>query len=80
MTTAARRAGVAPSTAPSTSADEVVRHAPDGIAVIDAEARFVDANPAAVRPVRAGPASGGGHPVAVPARRRTPPGAPGPVS
>ena len=26
----------------------MVRHAPDGLAVIDAEARFVDANPAAV--------------------------------
>jgi signal transduction histidine kinase len=32
-----------------TSADEVVEHAPDGLAVIDAEARFIDANPAAVR-------------------------------
>ena len=44
-----RRAAVATSTAPSTSDDEVVRHAPDGLAVIDAEARFVDANPVAVR-------------------------------
>jgi signal transduction histidine kinase len=35
-------------TAPATSYDEVVRHAPDGLAVIDAEARFIDANPAAV--------------------------------
>ena len=32
-----------------TSAGEVVEHAPDGLAVIDAEARFLDANPAAVR-------------------------------
>jgi signal transduction histidine kinase len=32
-----------------TSADEVVVHAPDGLAVIDAEGRFIDANPAAVR-------------------------------
>jgi signal transduction histidine kinase len=47
MTTAAR-AGVRSSTAPITSKDEVVRHAPDGLAVIDAQARFVDANPAAV--------------------------------
>jgi signal transduction histidine kinase len=29
-------------------AEVVVRHAPDGLAVIDAEARFVEANPAAV--------------------------------
>jgi signal transduction histidine kinase len=34
--------------APVTTADDVVRHAPDGLAVIDAEARFVDANSAAV--------------------------------
>ena len=47
MRTAAR-AGVGPSTAPTTSMDEVVRHAPDGLAVIDAQARFVDANPTAV--------------------------------
>ena len=32
-----------------TSAEEVVEHAPDGLAVIDDESRFVDANPAAVR-------------------------------
>ncbi|SFF67822.1 sensor histidine kinase [Blastococcus tunisiensis] len=36
------------STLAATSDDEVVRHAPDGLAVIDAEARFVEANPAAV--------------------------------
>ena len=47
METAART-GVGLSTPPITSKDEVVRHAPDGLAVIDAEARFVDANPAAV--------------------------------
>jgi signal transduction histidine kinase len=41
-------AAVGTSTAPATSSDEVVEHAPDGLAVIDAEARFVDANPAAV--------------------------------
>jgi PAS domain S-box-containing protein len=41
-------AAVGTSTAPATSHDEVVRHAPDGLAVIDADARFVDANPAAV--------------------------------
>ncbi|TFV82867.1 GAF domain-containing protein [Blastococcus sp. CT_GayMR20] len=34
-------------TAPVTS-DEMVWHAPDGLAVVDAEARFVEANPAAV--------------------------------
>jgi signal transduction histidine kinase len=39
---------VATSTAPATPGDEVVRYAPDGLAVIDAEARFVQANPAAV--------------------------------
>ncbi|WP_245887925.1 sensor histidine kinase [Geodermatophilus tzadiensis] len=38
----------APAT-PLTPGDEVVRYAPDGLAVIDAEARFVEANPAAVR-------------------------------
>ncbi|HET6394678.1 MAG TPA: ATP-binding protein [Blastococcus sp.] len=42
------RGAVATSTAPTTSDDEVVRYAPDGLAVIDAEARFVEANPAAV--------------------------------
>ena len=36
-------------TAPVVSADDVVTHAPDGLAVVDADARFVDANPAAVR-------------------------------
>jgi signal transduction histidine kinase len=34
-------------TAAITSDDDVVRYAPDGLAVIDADARFVDANPAA---------------------------------
>jgi signal transduction histidine kinase len=34
--------------APATPAEDVVRHAPDGLAVIDADARFVDANSAAV--------------------------------
>src|SRR3712207_4195140 len=43
-----RRAAVAIPALPTTSSDEVLRHAPDGLAVIDAEARFVDANPAAV--------------------------------
>jgi signal transduction histidine kinase len=33
---------------PVPSAEEVVRQAPDGLAVVDARARFVDANPAAV--------------------------------
>lgn len=46
--TARGRGAVAEPTAPATSADEVVRYAPDGLAVIDAEARFVQANPAAV--------------------------------
>ena len=31
------------------SADDVVAHAPDGLAVIDADGRFVEANPVAVR-------------------------------
>jgi PAS domain S-box-containing protein len=44
----AGRAGVDTSTAPPTSGEAVVRHAPDGLAVIDAQGRFVDANPAAV--------------------------------
>jgi signal transduction histidine kinase len=42
------RSAVATPTAPVTSSDEVLRHAPDGLAVIDAGGRFVDANPAAV--------------------------------
>jgi signal transduction histidine kinase len=42
------RTAVVPSAGPVTSNDEVVRHAPDGLAVIDADARFVEANPAAV--------------------------------
>jgi signal transduction histidine kinase len=37
------------SAAPRSAADDVVEHAPDGLAVIDDEARFIDANPAAVR-------------------------------
>jgi len=35
-------------TARAVAAEDVVRHAPDGLAVIDADARFVDANDAAV--------------------------------
>jgi signal transduction histidine kinase len=42
-------AGTSASSALPTAADLVVEHAPDGLAVIDDEARFVDANPAAVR-------------------------------
>ncbi|NEM07045.1 GAF domain-containing protein [Geodermatophilus normandii] len=42
------RATVGTTTGPVTSAEEVVRQAPDGLAVIDGQARFVDANPAAV--------------------------------
>lgn len=42
------RAAVGAPAARPTSADEVLEHAPDGLVVIDAEARFVDANPAAV--------------------------------
>jgi PAS domain S-box-containing protein len=42
-------AAVSPSADQPASADEVVEHAPEGLAVIDAEARFVFANPAAVR-------------------------------
>jgi signal transduction histidine kinase len=34
---------------PDGSADEVVAHAPDGLAVLDADGRFVEANPVAVR-------------------------------
>ncbi|WP_138758871.1 sensor histidine kinase [Modestobacter altitudinis] len=37
------------SAASPSAADEVVEHAPDGLAVIDHEARFLEANPAAVR-------------------------------
>jgi PAS domain S-box-containing protein len=47
MATAGRSAVGTPPV-PVPSGDEVVRHAPDGLAVIDAQARFVDANPAAV--------------------------------
>jgi signal transduction histidine kinase len=43
------RAALAASTVPPAWDDEVVRHAPDGLAVIDDRARFVVANPAAVR-------------------------------
>ena len=43
-----RRAGTGGSPAPATSAGDLVAHGPDGLAVIDADARFVDANPAAV--------------------------------
>ena len=34
---------------PATAAAEVVAHAPEGLAVLDGEGRFVEANPAAVR-------------------------------
>jgi PAS domain S-box-containing protein len=44
-----RGAGVVLGPPIRTTAEEVVRHAPDGLAVIDAEARFVDANPAAAQ-------------------------------
>ncbi len=47
MESEGQAAFVAP-TAPAISSDEVMRHAPEGEAVIDAEARFVHANPAAV--------------------------------
>jgi len=50
------------STAPRTSIDDVVRHAPDGLAVIDADARFVDANPAAVLLCGLDPAAVAGSP------------------
>jgi signal transduction histidine kinase len=40
---------VGTSAAPAPSADEVVEHAPDGLAVIDAEGRLLEANPAALR-------------------------------
>ncbi|CCH88277.1 Two component signal transduction histidine kinase [Modestobacter italicus] len=42
-------AAVSTSAAAPPCAGEVVAHAPDGLAVIDADARFLDANPAAVR-------------------------------
>lgn len=60
-----------------TSADEVVEHAPDGLAVIDDESRFVDANPAAVRlcGLRPGDVPGARSPF--PAPGDTPPGRPG---
>jgi PAS domain-containing protein len=41
------RGGAVLGTPARTSAEEIVRHAPEGLAVIDARARFVDANPAA---------------------------------
>ena len=44
MTTAAWAEATATAAA-VTSPDEVVQHAPDGLAVIDADARFVDAMP-----------------------------------
>jgi signal transduction histidine kinase len=43
-----RPAATAPPPDPGLSAGELVTHAPDGLAVIDADARFVEANPAAV--------------------------------
>ena len=39
------RGAVATSIAPTIPDDDVVRYAPDGLAVIDADARFVQANP-----------------------------------
>ncbi|WP_166532390.1 ATP-binding protein [Blastococcus xanthinilyticus] len=46
--TRAARAAVGTAGVPRTSPEQVLEHAPDGLAVIDADARFVDANPAAV--------------------------------
>ncbi|CCG03470.1 ATP-binding protein [Blastococcus saxobsidens] len=46
MERAGRAAGT--SAVPRTTAAQVLEHAPDGLVVIDAEARFVEANPAAV--------------------------------
>ncbi|MFW3169706.1 ATP-binding protein [Geodermatophilus sp. CPCC 206100] len=43
------RAGVGTPHAPATSSDEVLEHAAEGLAVIDAQARFLEANPAAVQ-------------------------------
>src|SRR4051794_37123398 len=42
------RGAHAPSPAAGTVPAELVEHAPEGLAVIDADARFVEANPAAV--------------------------------
>ena len=42
------RGATHPSPAPARVPAELVEHAPEGLAVIDAEARFVEANPAAV--------------------------------
>lgn len=44
-----RAAGAVIGTPARPPAEEIVQHAPDGLAVIDAEARFVDANPAAAQ-------------------------------
>jgi signal transduction histidine kinase len=59
------RTAVAPSA--SVSADDVVRYAPDGLAVIDADSRFVDANPAAVLLCGLDPAAVAGAPSPFPA-------------
>ena len=59
------RTSVAPST--SVTGDDVVQHAPDGLAVIDADARFVDANPAAVLLCGLDPAAVAGAPSPFPA-------------
>ena len=59
------RTAVAPST--SVTGDDVVQHAPDGLAVIDADARFVDANPAAVLLCGLDPAAVAGAPSPFPA-------------
>jgi signal transduction histidine kinase len=61
------RSALAPSAAPRTSEEEVVRHAPDGLAVIDARARFVEANPAAVLLCGLDPAAVAGAPSPFPA-------------
>ena len=45
---AAGGTAVGATTARGVSAEDVVRNAPDGLAVVDADACFVDANPAAV--------------------------------
>ncbi|WP_116450552.1 GAF domain-containing sensor histidine kinase [Blastococcus litoris] len=58
------RVAVAPS---ATSDDDVVRHAPDGLAVIDSGGRFVEANPAAAHLCGLDPASVAGIPSPFPA-------------
>jgi signal transduction histidine kinase len=69
------RGGLVPSPVPGALPAELVEHASEGLAVIDAEARFVEANPAAVALCGLRPGAVTGRPSPFPAPVTEPPSA-----